>query len=98
MAKFNIPVIDQPRQSLGTIIGGQSVQIRLAWQPYDKHWYIGMRWRDGRSIIEGVRIISGANLTDGAREGFVGRLEVEGTGDPGRYAWRDETHRLVFTT
>lgn len=96
MAKFNIPIIDQPRQSLGTIIGGQSVIIRLHWQPYDAHWYIGMRFRDGRSIIEGVRIITGANLADGAREGFIGKLEVEGIDDPGRFAWRDETHRLIY--
>lgn len=97
MAKFTIPLINQPRQALGTILGGQSVQIRVAWQPSDQHWYLSLQWRDGRDIVAGVRMITGANLTEGARQGFQGTLAVEGTGDPGRNAWRDETHRLTFT-
>ena len=96
MSKYEIPIIDEPRQSLGTILGGQSVHITLAWQPSDKHWYLGMKWRDGRDILAGVRLIAGANLAEGARHEFNGAIQVEGNGNPGRTAWRDETHRLVF--
>lgn len=100
MARFQIPLIDQARQAAGMQLGGQSLRIAFAWQPSDKHWYMSLRFRDGRSIVEGVRVITGANLTEGAREGFKGTITAESIAedgsDPGRHAWRDRTHRIIY--
>lgn len=96
-----IPMADDLSQSMNLILGGQAVNAKMAWSAIDDAWNLGMRWRDGTPIIDGVRTVTGADLLDGARGDFAGRLVMAAVGEgqsanPGRDAWRTLSHGLIY--
>lgn len=97
-----ITLIDAPNQSLEVTLGGQPVRIRVRWNRTDGSWFFSMRRPDGTRIVEGLRMTLNANLAHGARGGFNGQIGVvepagvETGAHPGRHAFRDGTHLLVW--
>ena len=37
-----IPLIDAPRQTLTTVLGGQSLHLEVWWQPLSSKWYLSV--------------------------------------------------------
>ena len=91
-----VPLSGAARETFRTILGGQTVRVRVWWQPMTEGWYVSISTLDQRPIVSSLRLSEGGNPMRGlVPEGFIGELVVTGLGEPGRMAWQ-ESSKLVF--
>lgn len=58
---FEITVIDEPRQTLETYLGGKSIKLAINYNAFINRWSFDL-WIDGVLMVAGRRLILGANL------------------------------------
>lgn len=95
---YEIPVIDAPRQTLETVLGGQPVTIALNWNAWLQRWALDFTLA-GVTIFSGVRMLPGIDLLKpyGLGLGKLALVEWQGSGgNPGRSEVPSGIFRLIF--
>ena len=95
-----IPLLNQPRQRFDVLLNGQQAGIEIWWQPLSAAWYLSLSV-GGDPIAAGRQVAPWQPLVQS--DGFNGDLMAVSnpgheTANPGRDAWGDDTHRLVYLT
>ena len=93
-----IPLIDAPRQTLTTMLGGQSLHLEVWWQPLTSDWYLSVAdlvdapIALGRQISPRVRLVRST-----AFSGDIVAIprRAEDQGGIGRQGWQT-THDLTY--
>ena len=93
-----IPLTTDPRQSMMVSLGGQTVELRVWWQPLSEAWYLSLKTDAGIPIALGRQITSRSRLIGSPR--FLGEIVAAPLGREagscaGRDAW-EGTHRLLY--
>ena len=98
MAAQQLPISNDYRQQVDTILGAQRVRVKVWWQPRDA-WYFTMEFPIGTPIITGRRINVGSPLVP-AFVSFVGNITcqrlLDDSGEPGADEPWSSTHVLVY--
>ena len=95
-----MPLTTDPRQSMMVSLGGQTVELRVWWQPLSEAWYLSLLTDAGIPIALGRQIASRSRLIGSPR--FLGEIVAaplgrEAGSSAGRNAWED-THKLLYLT
>ena len=95
-----IPLIDAPRQTLTTTLGGQSLHLEVWWQPLTSRWYLSVADLEDAPIALGRQIAPLVRLVRATA--FAGDIaaiprRVDDLGDIGRQGWQ-ATHDLTYFT
>ena len=98
MPTQQLPISNDYRQQVDTILGGQRVRMKVWWQPRDA-WYFTLEFPIGTPVVTGRRIVVGSDLVP-PYAGFVGnvaciRLQDE-AGEPGPDQPWSTTHVLAY--
>lgn len=97
-----IDIIDVDRQSLIVRLGGTECRISVWWQPLDSGWYASLEAPTNTPVLKSQRLVPGVGLLDRLDGILPGNLVLRPLGDerilddPGRHAWRDSTHALIW--
>lgn len=98
VALYEIPVIDAPRQTLETVVGGRPATIAMNWNAWLGRWALDFSL-DGIAIIAGVRMVPNVDFLKpyGLGIGKLALVEWQGTGgNPGRSELPAGIFRLIF--
>lgn len=98
MALYEIPVIDAPRQTLDTVLGGQPVRLAMNWNAWLGRWALDFSL-NGVQIFAGVRMVPNVDFLKpfGLGIGKIALVEWQGSGgNPGRSELPAGSFRLVF--
>ena len=95
---FTVPLLDRDRQSLIVRLDGRDCRIRIWWQPSDAGWWGSLEVPTNTAVVTGRRIALNAGLLDRVEGVLPGNLVMRDLGgagvEPGRGAFRDQTHAL----
>jgi hypothetical protein len=82
MAVFEVPLAAAP-QTFAITLGGTSYQLTLIWREADGGgWFLDFATPHGAAILQGVPLVTGADLLAQYRHlGFTGSLVVQTDGD-----------------
>lgn len=103
MATYIVPLTSDARQSMEVTLNGVTLSLVVRWNTEAEGWYVDAYQPDGTAIVIGRRLVTMHSIW--SRRTYLEALPVgdlycvELTGslaEPGRTAWTDATHQLVW--
>ena len=97
-----LPLSNDYAQIFSTVLNGQEVSVRVWYQDIGTGWFFSMTFEDGRHIVNGFRINTGAPILTVVVSDFIGNLvcvpTIEKTAEPLKDAPWGNTHSLIYLT
>ena len=94
-----IPITNTFNQSFKTSLNGQAVKFTIWYQDIGEGWFCTLEFQDGRGIISGARLNSGAPMLFNTVSDFLGEVVPVSTiatyYELGRQPWGN-THILAY--